>query len=157
MSEINKMLTKAQVNLYNRSNMENEEETDYICYMCRNFIDYESSYSRRGYNLICCSCFDKMCDFLDISPSQLMEIIHTPYKIPRKAQIESLHCQLVDVRNNLDVTTTLVPRYSLVIDKYLKAYTSLQKIIKQLEKNFDINLKCEQNMNKKDIETGYQE
>ena len=151
-----KMMAKKEVDKHNKMLMLNDEEKDYICTMCREYVSKCESYSNRGKNLLCISCFDTMCDILNVRHLEMLNMIHTPYQIPSKTELNSIVLRLKEISNTLDVSKDECPlSYKTVYNNYLKAYTSINKLIKYISEDFD--LKCEQNMNKKDIDTGYQE
>lgn len=153
-----KMMPKKDVDKHNKILMLNDEENDYICVMCRDYVSKSESYSNRGKNLLCIRCFNTMSDILTFKGGHLemLNIIHTSYQIPSKAELNSILLRLKEISNTLDVSKDESPlSYKTVYNNYLKAYTSINELIKYLSKDFD--LKYEQNMNKKDIDTGYQE
>lgn len=84
-----------------------------------------------------------------------MDIIHSPYRIPRRAELEALSIRLSIIENIFDLTKEDNITYNTIYKKYWNGYKALEKFHKDIEKQFD--LKYEQNMNKKDIDTGYQE
>ena len=159
-----RMMSKKEVDRYNKMLMVNDEQKDYICIMCREYVSKDESYSNRGKNLLCISCFDTMCNILNLKGGRLemLNIIHTPYQIPSRAELNSILLRLKEISNILDVSGNNYPTtddspvsYKTIYTNYLKAYTSINKLIKYISEDFD--LKYEQNMNKKYIDTGYQE
>ena len=153
------MLSKKEVDKHNRLLLANDEETDYICSMCRKVIGKSESYSCRGYNLICINCFDKMCDILNISPLQLMDIIHTKYKIPKRSNIEFIYLMLDRLCYESECHSGTNAEYSFpkIYDTYWNLYKLIHRIRKQYEDLFGRPLNYEQNMNKKIVDNPYQE
>lgn len=150
-----KMMTKEEVDKHNQISIVNDEQKDYICTMCRDYCSLSESYSSRGKNLLCISCFNTMCDILNIKPLQLMDIIHSPSRIVRRAELEALSIHLRNIENIFDLTKDDNITNHTIYTKYWNGYKAIVKFRKDIEKQFD--LKYEQNMNKNSIDTGYQE
>ena len=162
MIEINKMLTKAQLDKYNRNELYNGDKNDLICCVCRRFVNESESYSKRGNNLICINCFDNVKYYLGISEIQMLTIIQDKYKL--------IPIDNIDVFKHVLKKLKEKANFKLDDDVYKKYYELYKEII-EIDKDFDYMIKnydggilykrkyrnCEQNMNKKDIDIGYQE
>ena len=153
-----KMMPKSDVDNHNKMLMLNDEEKDYICVMCRDYVAKSDSYSCRGKNLLCWSCYNTFANILNIKPVQVLDIIHTQYRIPLKSELESFNTRLHHILNILDLSNipNKVLSYKTIYEKYWKAYCAINKLNKDFRRQFDLQ-NYEQNMNKKSFDNPYQE
>lgn len=157
MSELNKMMTKKQIDYHNRLMLENGERTDYICVMCRKYINLDDGYSCRGYNMLCSYCYSTMAEVLNISKTQLLDIIHTRFKIPARPNIDTVAYKINNLVKACEFSSDEVMNatYETFYRKYINIYFKILNLEDTFKKVFKENY--EQNMNKKDVDNPYQE